>query len=205
MSNYYRQTRQLPLAQHYENSIMHQEMCDREKIIAGRCMDMVRIPQKKFSEPRIVDADVTIHVATHMKDNPGPGAYAIMADDGSTADVDYLAETTGWHLELVAINAALQSVKGVFGSAVMNTTAANIVKYLNNGQVAKWSANGWRKSHGEPIAHSELWRVLLARYEIRDPAIVVTARNASPAMRKCAEVAKQTFKSGTCAKIRRRR
>ena len=181
------------MSQRSENEIMREEMRFREKINAEQCMDMVRTPRKKFTEPRIVEADVTIHVATHMKDNPGPGAYAMCVDDGTPVEVDYLADTTGPYLELVAMNAAVQRTTELRGWAVIYTTTANTANYLHNGQAEKWEANGWRKAGGDRVKHWDLWAELLARYEIRDPAIVHQPQGSTPAMRRCADVAKRTF------------
>ena len=193
------------MSQRGENEIMREEMRFREKIIAERCMDMVRTPQKKFTEPRIVEADITIHVATHMKDNPGPGAYAVSVDDGSPVEVDYLADTTGPHLELVAMNAAVQRSAALPGSVVIYTTTANTANYLNNGQAEKWKANGWRKADGDRVKHWDLWAKLLAHYEIRDPAIVYLLQGATPAMKRCANAAKRPLQPRTRASIHRRR
>ena len=199
MSNNYRHNRQLPMSQRGENEIMHQEMRDREKIIAEQCMDMVRTPQKKFTEPRTVEADITIHVATHMKDNPGPGAYAMCVDDGTPEDpyCHWEAHTTGPHLELIALNAALQRVASLNGSAVIHTTTANTAKYLHDGTAARWKAKGGHKADGDRVKHWELWEPVLAHYETRDLTIVYQTCNATAAMRRCADVAERPFQPRT--------
>ena len=206
MSKSYSHNRQLPMAQKYEDSINREEMRAREKIMAEQCMARVRTPQRKLPAAPTVDADITIHVATHIKDNPGPGAYAMCVDDGTPEDPyrHWEADTTGPHLELVAMNAALQRVESLGGSAVIYTTAANTAKYLNNGQAAKWKANGWRKADGDRVKHMELWAELLALYENRDPVIVYQASNATAAMRRCAEVAERPFQPRKGVGSRRR-
>ncbi len=203
MSNNYRHNRPLPLAQKYEAAIMHQEMRDREKIIAEQCMARVHAPKKKLTEPPAVDADITIHVATHIKDNPGPGAYAMSVDEGTTVEVDYLADTTCPHLELVALNAAFKGVGATPGSAVIYTTAANTVKYLHDGTAARWKARGGRKAGGGPVIHWDLWAELLERYERPRTAVVHLASGDTPAMRRCAQFAKRPFQPRRAVQSRR--
>ena len=200
MSNYYSPNRELAQSKRSMNEIqreqergndaIHKEI--NERIMTRQCLAKTRTPPQV---PETADADVTIHVATYMKHNPGPGAYAITADDGTTLEVDYLTDTTCPHIELVAMNAALQCVEPLGGSAVIYITAANTVKYLHDGTATRWKANSGRKAGGDRVKHWDLWEELLALYENSDPAIVHIPHGATAAMMLCEGVAQRAFQA----------
>jgi ribonuclease HI len=185
--------RQFSLAQKYEDQIMRQEKRDTEQIIAERCMAKtraaIRVPQTAY-------AAAEIYVATYMQANPGPGAYAVVEEDGTLLAHDWPDHTSGYRLELTALIAAMEHTGAWPSSVVIYTTGKSIASYLVGGQAAKWRDNGWRKADGDQVAHRDLLERALDQYEKRCPSFMSCAPSASIAMRRCAMMAEQIFECG---------
>jgi len=194
--------RQLPLAQKYEDQILRREVRDREKIIAERCMAKtraaIRVPQTAY-------AAAEIYVATYMQANPGPGAYAVVEEDGTLLAHDWPDHTSGYRLELMASIAAMEHTRACPSSVVIYTTGKSIASYLVDGQAARWRDNGWRKADGDQVAHRDLLERALDQYEKRCPSFMSCAPSASIAMRRCAMMAEEVFEAGRPVAARRRR
>lgn len=97
--------------------------------------------------------------------NPGRGGYAAIAQaagDGaeSVAQGGYRL-TTNSRMELMAVIAGLRLLtKGGYRVVVL-ADAKYVTDPFNQGWLAKWQSNGWRKSNKKPVENQDLWKLLL--------------------------------------------
>lgn len=203
--NYY-SNRQIPLAPKYEDEILREEMRAREAIMAERCKGLasatpkarrVANQQPDKGTVKSIEADVVYYVSTHMKDNPGPGAFAVSVTtvDGTTKESGYYADITGPLLELEAMNAALLVTRDQPGTMAIHTTARWIADYLNDGTAERWKAHGWQKTDGTPLRNAESWATLMAYCEQREVKVAYVRHGATSEMRHCDDLAMRTYQS----------
>ena len=104
---------------------------------------------------------------SRVKTNPGPGGWAVViyAPDGEKVLTGGASQTTAPRMELEAVVAAAEAVPADM-SAVIFCDHRNAVKGIKE-WVDGWIQNGWRRSGNKPVAHSDLWRRLVAARDAR--------------------------------------
>lgn len=107
---------------------------------------------------------MTIHTDGGCLGNPGPGAWAYVAEttDGQARDTGYSADTTNNRMELQAVIEALRLARE---RADGNVTVVTDSRYVEGGiseWIARWEANGWRTKARSPVKNRELWQELQA-------------------------------------------
>ena len=102
--------------------------------------------------------------------NPGPGGYCAIILRGKeqqtiTGNIPY---STNNRMELTAVIEGLSAVP--HGSAVtVFTDSGYIERTVNEGRLALWQQNGWRRiKTGEPVKNADRWLVLSEIIRNRD-------------------------------------
>ena len=199
-------SRQIPLAQTYENQIFREEFTAREKIMASQCKASLAphhasakagIARARSSAAQAVDADNLVYVATYLPDNPGKGTCGLtLTIDGITTEqFDVFEDVTGPGLDLESVIAALRAVESLPGTAAILTTARSTVEAINHGQLIAWEECGWERSNGEPLKHCEALVEILRLCRAREVAITWLRQDASPPMKRAHQVAKRAFRA----------
>lgn len=103
---------------------------------------------------------VTIYTDGACSGNPGPGGWgAILIWGEHRKELSGgEAETTNNRMELQAVIAALDALKGK--QAVSLYTDSNYVKNGITGWIHGWKKNGWRTADKKPVKNIELWQEL---------------------------------------------
>jgi ribonuclease HI len=196
------------LAKIYEDQILREEMRGRERIMKEQCMArMTRWKAKPKARvkraphpaaPGPIQADIVIHVATHMEGNPGYATWAatILTMDGLTEHSDWYVQVTQPLMELEAMIAVLTFTREHPGTVAIGTTAKWIAKHLTNGRAAIWRRNDWQGSSGAPIKNADSWAELLRLCDERKPAVTWLGHSSTPEMKHCNELAARTFGEG---------
>ena len=95
--------------------------------------------------------------------NPGAGGYgAILIYNGFEKEISGgEPSTTNNRMEIYAVIAGLKCLKEKC-SVTVYSDSAYTVNAFNEGWLASWMKNGWKKSDGEAVQSSELWQELYA-------------------------------------------
>ena len=105
------------------------------------------------------------------KGNPGAGGYACILVFGEHEKVlsGGEAETTNNRMELSAVIAGLSALKEPCEVEICSDSKY-IVSAINEGWLASWIKNNWKKSDKKPVLNVELWErldALLAIHTVR--------------------------------------
>ena len=130
--------------------------CEATDAIAGS--------QQERSSPMERRNQVFIYTDGSCNGNPGPGGYAAILKKGRfyreiVGSVRYGSNN---RMELEAVIKGLEEVKP--GSHVtVFSDSQYIVDAVNEGRLAVWQTNGWRRIRTlEPVKNSDLWMVLVS-------------------------------------------
>ncbi|NEX20205.1 ribonuclease HI [Thiorhodococcus mannitoliphagus] len=104
------------------------------------------------------------------KGNPGPGGWGVLLRWGETEKelCGGESETTNNRMELMAVIAALESLKR--SCSVEITTDSQYVKRGVGEWMPRWKRNGWRTADRKPVKNRDLWERLdaaLGGHEVR--------------------------------------
>jgi ribonuclease HI len=94
------------------------------------------------------------------KGNPGPGGWGVLLRCGA-AEKELCGgerETTNNRMELMAVIAALESLKRPTGIEV--TTDSQYVKRGVTEWMSRWKRNGWLTAERKPVKNRDLWERL---------------------------------------------
>ena len=100
--------------------------------------------------------------------NPGHGGYGIvlLRRDASGAVIKrheasgFALSTTNNRMEMTAACVALEMLGRVTCEPTTIFCDAILIPSAMNTWLAKWKANGWRKSNGQPVENRDLWERL---------------------------------------------
>lgn len=94
--------------------------------------------------------------------NPGPGGWgAILFYQGSEKELaGFAPETTNNRMELLACIEGLRALKQPCKVDVYSDSAY-LCNAFNQGWLANWQRNQWRKADKKPVENIELWKALL--------------------------------------------
>lgn len=68
--------------------------------------------------------------------------------------------TTNNRMELTAVCATLEKLGRVTDEPITMLCDANLIPNAMNGWIAKWKANGWKRSGGKDVENRDLWERL---------------------------------------------
>ena len=107
---------------------------------------------------------MTIHTDGGCVGNPGPGAWAYVADtaDGQVSDAGYAAATTNNRMELQAVIEGLRLARERADGDVTVVTDSRYVEGGISEWIPRWEANGWRTKARSPVKNREYWQELQA-------------------------------------------
>ena len=118
----------------------------------------------------LIENVVSVYTDGSCNGNPGPGGYAAIIRKGEwckeiSGAVPY---STNNRMELTAVIRGLSEIEK--GSTVrVLTDSAYIERAVNEGRLAVWQENGWRRIRTlEPVRNADLWRSLLSIVKSRD-------------------------------------
>lgn len=125
-----------------------------------------------LSNPPAVD--IALHVATRMRSDPGPGAWAvrIVTKERSGTYSDYFPQCVCPVLELDAIISGLKIIENLCGTVSIHGAPMWIAEALSDGRAKAWMNNGWYTSNRTPVRHFQWWEELMRRYELRNSAVL---------------------------------
>ncbi len=94
--------------------------------------------------------------------NPGPGGYCAIIRRGKEQRTitGSVSHSTNNRMELTAVIEGLSAVP--YGSSVtVFTDSGYVERAVNEGRLALWQQNGWRRiKTGEPVKNADRWLVL---------------------------------------------
>ena len=107
---------------------------------------------------------MTVHTDGGCLGNPGPGAWAYVAEvaGGQRRDAGYAADTTNNRMELQAVIEALRLAQEQADADVTVVTDSRYVEGGISEWIPRWEANGWRTKARSPVKNRELWQELQA-------------------------------------------
>lgn len=90
--------------------------------------------------------------------NPGPGAWAVVIDDGGelTKHSGIASATTNNRMELLAIIEALERLPQGRAATILSDSQLSVRGCLE--WRFGWRARGWRKGDGSRVVNDDLWR-----------------------------------------------
>ena len=105
---------------------------------------------------------MTIHTDGGCLGNPGPGAWAYVADTagGQVRDAGYAADTTNNRMELQAVIEALKLAQERADGDVTVITDSRYVEGGISEWISRWEANGWKTKSRSPVKNRDLWQEL---------------------------------------------
>lgn len=105
---------------------------------------------------------VQIYTDGACSGNPGPGGYgAILKYGKHTREISGgYRMTTNNRMELMGIIKSLEALKRPC-TVQLFSDSRYIVDAMNQGWVASWIKNNWRKSDGSPAKNIDLWKRLI--------------------------------------------
>ena len=108
---------------------------------------------------------MTIHTDGGCLGNPGPGAWAYVAEaaGGQVRDAGYAADTTNNRMELQAVIEALKLAQERADGDVTVITDSRYVEGGISEWILRWEANGWKTKSRSPVKNRDLWQELQAR------------------------------------------
>jgi ribonuclease HI len=100
--------------------------------------------------------------------NPGPGGWGIVTLRRNSLGAVIkaketsggMADTTNVKMEMTAACIAIESLGSITAEPVTIYCDLNLIANAMNGWLAKWKANGWRKSDRQPAENRDLWERL---------------------------------------------
>ncbi len=107
---------------------------------------------------------MTIHTDGGCLGNPGPGAWAYVADTagGQVRDAGYAADTTNNRMELQAVIEALKLAQERADGDVTVITDSRYVEGGISEWISRWEASGWKTKSRSPVKNRDLWQELQA-------------------------------------------
>ena len=107
---------------------------------------------------------MTIHTDGGCLGNPGPGAWAYVAEaaGGQVRDAGYAADTTNNRMELQAVIEALKLAQERADGDVTVVTDSRYVEGGISEWIRRWEANGWKTKSRSPVKNRDLWQELQA-------------------------------------------
>lgn len=107
---------------------------------------------------------MTIHTDGGCQGNPGPGAWAYVAQTagGLVRDAGYAADTTNNRMELEAVIQALRLASERADGGVTVITDSRYVEGGIGEWIRRWEANGWKTRSGSAVKNRDLWQALQA-------------------------------------------
>ena len=107
---------------------------------------------------------MTIHTDGGCLGNPGPGAWAYVAEaaGGQVRDAGYAADTTNNRMELQAVIEALKLAQERADGDVTVITDSRYVEGGISEWIPRWEANGWKTKSRSPVKNRDLWQELQA-------------------------------------------
>ena len=105
---------------------------------------------------------VEIYTDGACSGNPGYGGWgAVLIYKGREKEISGSeANTTNQRMELRACIEALSAIKKDV-SIFVYTDSAYLANCFKQEWYKKWMQNGWRNSHGQPVANQDLWEKLI--------------------------------------------
>ena len=109
------------------------------------------------------DDAIIIHTDGGAINNPGPGGYGIVIENGE----DYrelsggFRMTTNNRMQLMACIVALETVGQTTQPVVLYSDSSYVVNGISKGWAAGWRKKGWKKADGKPAVNPDLWKRLL--------------------------------------------
>lgn len=105
---------------------------------------------------------VTIYTDGACSGNPGPGGWgAILEWNGIEKELSGgEPETTNNRMELTALIAALEQLKGPC-EITLCSDSKYVIDGLEKGWAKGWRARGWKKADKSPALNPDLWEKLL--------------------------------------------
>lgn len=107
---------------------------------------------------------MTVHTDGGCLGNPGPGAWAYVAElsGRQVRGAGYAADTTNNRMELQAVIEALRLARERAAGDVTVVTDSRYVEGGISEWIPRWEANGWRTKARSPVKNRELWQELQA-------------------------------------------
>lgn len=107
---------------------------------------------------------MTIHTDGGCVGNPGPGAWAYVAQTagGQVSGAGYAGDTTNNRMELAAV---IHALKLACERADGDVTVITDSRYVEGGigdWIRRWEANGWKTRSGSAVKNRDLWQELQA-------------------------------------------
>ncbi len=107
---------------------------------------------------------MTIHTDGGCLGNPGPGAWAYVAQTagGQVRAAGYAGDTTNNRMELEAV---IQALRLAGERTDGNVTVITDSRYVEGGigeWIRRWEANGWKTRSGSAVKNRDLWQELQA-------------------------------------------
>ena len=115
------------------------------------------------SGPEIIQSGkVLIHTDGGALNNPGPGGYGAVIEDGDrrrelSGGYRY---TTNNRMEIMACIRALEALEKP-SEVVLYSDSKYVVDAVMKGWAARWRKNGWMRSPGKKAVNADLWDRLL--------------------------------------------
>ncbi|MFO8112286.1 MAG: ribonuclease HI [Desulfosalsimonadaceae bacterium] len=105
---------------------------------------------------------VVIHTDGGALNNPGPGGYGGVIDDGEARKEisGGFRRTTNNRMELMAAIKALEALEAP-SDVILFSDSKYVVDAVSNGWAEKWRRNNWMRNNTEKALNPDLWERLL--------------------------------------------
>lgn len=134
---------------------------------------------------------VEIYTDGACSGNPGPGGWGtILIYNGHEKEMSGgEAQTTNNRMELTAVIKGLSALKEAC-EVTITTDSKYVCDAINQGWLAKWVSNNWRKADKKPVLNVDLWEELLTLLNKHKTTFVwVKGHNDHPQNERCDKLA----------------
>lgn len=111
-------------------------------------------------------AAVAVSIDGGCRGNPGPGAWAVVLEEGSERREfsGFSEATTNQCMELRAAAEALGAVLASRGPCAVTvyTDSAYLCDGMTRRWYASWERNGYKTKQGKPVKNADLWKSIVA-------------------------------------------
>ena len=143
------------------------------------------------SPPASAGDRITIYTDGSALNNPGPGGYGVVIDDGDgRRELSAgFRHTTNNRMELLACIVALQSLTHP-GAVDLYSDSQYVINGITKNWARGWRRRGWKKSDGAPALNPDLWERLLNLCDARDVRFIwVRGHAGNPGNERCDQLA----------------
>ena len=134
----------------------------RGKTASGSPQKKNPLPEAPLSSVKPGNGRIIIHTDGGALNNPGPGGYGAVIDDGETRRElsGGYRFTTNNRMELMAVIKALEALEKS-SDVILFSDSKYVVDAVSKGWARKWRKNDWMRNSKDKALNPDLWERLL--------------------------------------------